>query len=241
MSYADITFADRNRVKRWLQRRRLDCAVALCRRHAGAVATAWDFGAGNGELCKRLAAAHPLARIICHEPAPQLLAQARDNLAGVPGIEFSSVAPGRHAGTVDVVFCLEVFEHLPPPETAQALQAIGDLLRPGGLLVVGVPVEVGVPALYKGLFRMARRWGAFDAHPANILSAFAGRPPRSRPVSQIADGLRFHFAHMGFDHRAFRHVLGQAFAVRTVRASPFAWLGSLLMPEVYFVAHKALA
>lgn len=238
MAYADITFADRNCVKRWLQWRRLDCALALGRLHAGTIATAWDFGAGNGELCKRLAVAHPATRIICHEPAPQLLAQARDNLAGVPGIEFSSVAPGRYAGVVDVVFCLEVFEHLPPPETAQALQAIRDLLRPGGLLVVGVPVEVGVPALYKGCFRMVRRWGAFDARPVNILSAFAGCPPRPRPVSQIADGMRFHFAHMGFDHRVFRRVLGQAFAVRSVRASPFAWLGSRLMPEVYFVAQK---
>lgn len=65
---------------------------------------------------------------------------------------------------LNLVFCLEVFEHLPSEETTDALRQIYDLLRPDGKLIIGVPVEVGVPALYKVIFRMSRKYGGFDAN-----------------------------------------------------------------------------
>ncbi len=239
MSYAELTFRDKNPIKRWLQQQRLVSAIKLYSRLQRSPKAICDFGAGNGELCKLLAKHYQNTKLICYEPTPDLLSEARENLVSVSEVEFCqdirSVAPG----TLDVVFCLEVFEHLPPKETADALQTIYNLLNAEGTIVIGVPVEVGVPALYKGIFRMSRRYGAFDANMKNVALSFLWHPPRNRPISEVAPGLRFHYEHMGFDFRAFQDSLSSYFTLHDVSASPIAALGIWLTPEVYFVAEKA--
>jgi hypothetical protein len=86
-----------------------------------------------------------------------------------------------------------VFEHLPQEETLTAITDIRRLLKPEGVVVIGVPHEIFIPALIKGIFRMSRRYGDFDAKAENILAATLGRPPRSRPTSEISPGLSYHF------------------------------------------------
>ncbi len=235
MSYADHTFGDPNAAKRWLQRRRLASAVA-----AGASGadprTICDFGAGNGELCKLLGERFRQARIVCYEPVPYLLSEARQNLAALGDrVDFRDDPGSLGTGEFDAVYCLEVFEHLPPEETAAALATVARILGERGRAVIGVPVETGLPALYKGLFRMARRRGAFDATPGNVLRAVAGRPPRERPVTELAPGVRFHLDHLGFDHRRFECLLGERFDLRERLTSPFGLPGAWLMPEINFV------
>jgi SAM-dependent methyltransferase len=238
MSYAEIAFEDRNPVKRWLQRRRLESAVRLSR-DLPPPSVVCDFGAGNGELCKLLARRYPGARIICYEPIPDLMEEARRNVGSLPQVAFHSDLGGIERRSVDVVFCLEVFEHLPASETRDALLQIDALLAPQGTAVIGVPAEIGPPALYKGCFRICRRFGEYDANPRHILRSFLGRPPADRPTVEIAPGFRFHYHHLGFDHRCLREQLGGRFEMLGESASPFAALGAWLNPEVYFVVRKA--
>ncbi len=238
MSYAEITFNDKNPVKRWLQRQRLVSAIKLCGRSLYLPEAICDYGAGNGELCKLLAARYQNAKITCYEPMPQLLSEAKENLSATPNVEFCQDIRNVLPDTLDAVLCLEVFEHLPPSETRDALQTISEILKPEGILVIGVPVEIGIPALYKGVFRMFRRYNAYDANIKNVALAFLGRPPKDRPVSEIAPGLEFHHEHMGFHFRDFKQVLGNYFQLLQVSASPFTFPGTWLMPEVYFVVKK---
>ena len=238
MPYADITFRDKNRIKRWIQKKRLLSAIELCDQLTSPPKTICDFGAGNGEFCKLLAKKYPGASIICYEPTANFLSEARQNLRYVSKIEFCQDIQSINSDTLDAVFCLEVFEHLPPKETIDALQAISDKLKRKAKLIVGVPVGVGVPALYKGIFRMFRRFGAFDANVKNVALSFLLHPPSQRPTSEITPGFRYHFEHMGFDFRPFQAILDNYFKVKNVSASPFAMLGSLFMPEVYFVAEN---
>ncbi|MDB5954286.1 class I SAM-dependent methyltransferase [Ramlibacter sp.] len=237
MSYSDLTFKDKNPIKRWLQMSRLRTALRL----AGELrsdATICDFGAGSGELCKVLAPKYPQARIICYEPTPSLLVEAQQNLRGLTNVEFEGDLSCVPEGSIDVVFCLEVFEHLPPRETSDALRQIKALLNDGGVGIIGVPNEIGLPALYKGLFRMTRRYGKFDATPRNVFLSFLGMPPTDRPVAEIASGIQYHFHHMGFDYRRLRKRLGTEFHMRHIAGSPVRLLGSLSNPETYFVVSK---
>jgi SAM-dependent methyltransferase len=237
MSYAHLTRNDRNPLKRFLQRRRLQDALALLP-PLRAGATIVDFGAGDGETCKHLATRFPGARIVCYEPCQALRAEAIVNLRGVPHAAMAATVDALPRGGCDLVLCTEVFEHLPPEQTEESLRTIHSLLRPEAAALIGVPLEVFLPALLKGVFRMTRRWGQFDARPLNILRATIGRPPCDRPLSEIAFGLPYHFHHLGFDHRRLRRQLEARFTLERVAGSPLPALGSLLNSEIYFVVSK---
>ena len=197
MSYTEITFQDKNPLKRWLQWRRLIFAVNLCGSPDASPESICDFGAGSGELCKLLRKQFPESGLICYEPAKDLLDEARQNLQQTPGVTFSKTISPAWLGAVDLVFCLEVFEHLPPAETETAPREILQLLKPGGRLIVGVPVETGVPALYKGLYRMSQRWVRRDADLENadlrnVMRSFLA-PPAEPPRVRNCPRLEFLF------------------------------------------------
>ena len=232
--YSGITVHDKNPVKSYLQRRRLrDALSVLDEDFAGKIL---DFGGGSGELSRILAASFPRAHVFCYEPAPELLEEARWNLSGFENVVLVPSLDKLEGERFRYVFCLEVFEHLPRRETAQAIRAMRGLLARGGTAVVGVPNELFLPALVKGLFRMTQRYGEFDARPSNVLRAAAGRPPKKRPKREIAPGLPYHFHHMGFDHCGLRAKLSETFEVERQFASPGG--GELLGTEIYLVLRK---
>lgn len=218
-TYAELTRCDPNPVKRWLQAQRLLDAARLVReRDLGAVV---DYGGGDGALAVELLRSGRAKQVKCFEPAPSLHAQAQALLAGVANVDLVASASDLPSGWARTAFCLEVFEHLPPAETETALEHLHRVLAPGGLLVIGVPVEIGPPALAKGLFRMARRAGAFDGRLSSILAATIGRPPVERECSTIGPDLAYFPHHLGFDHRRLLRRVAARFEVLRKVGSPF--------------------
>jgi SAM-dependent methyltransferase len=236
-SYAQLTRSDPNPLKRLLQRRRLDDALRLARDLAPRIMV--DYGGGDGALLAAAALRWPQARATCFEPAPQLAREARALLAATPRAEVVEDEAALASGEADLVFCTEVFEHLPPAETARALDEIDRILAPGGRLVLGVPIEVGPPALPKGLFRATRRSGDFDARLGNIVAASLGRAPGPRPASEISAGRAYYPHHMGFDHRPLVDGLATRFRVEAMAGSPFPALPAWANSELYVRARKA--
>ena len=239
MAYADITTNDRNPVKRWLQRRRFTDALAVLTN--GRTTTALrilDFGAGDGELIRQMVSVTSVEPWV-YEPTPSLMAEARERLASVGSVRFAEDLKFIESESFDYIFSLEVFEHLPDKETASAISEIHRLLKPGGTAVIGAPHELFLPALLKGLFRAARRYGEFDAIPKNIFKALIGHPPLQRPVAEIYPGLRYHFHHLGFDYRVLEHGLKQRLQLRRKFFSPVPIFGAVLNSEVYFLLRKA--
>ena len=234
MTYAQITTGDANPLKRWLQGRRLDDALrhALAARGSDWPTRALDFGGGNGALSLRLHSQRPSCEIACFEPASSLRAEAEQLLAGTDVAVLAAIEPGDH---YDLVLCCEVLEHLPPAEARQALSDAHAVLAPSGRLVVGLPNELFGAALVKGLFRMARRHGEYDARFGTIAAATIGRPRLDRPVQQL-DGLAFIYHHAGFDYRlACRQLEESGFRITGSFGSPFPALPLWCNTEIYLV------
>jgi len=240
ISYAKKTFEDSNRIKRFFQNSRLEDAIRLVpdRDDPDLIV---DFGAGNGELCKRLSGRFPNSRILCYEPHPELQDQARQNLEGADNIAFISDPSELPRASAGLLFCLEVFEHLPEREFNMVMDQVWQTLADGGSAIIGVPIEVGIPALYKGLFRMFRRFGDFDARPMNILAALLGRVPADRPVVELMPGSYYHVHHLGFDYRRFRKQLSRVFKIGKTSASPFSILGATINSELHYVVSKRVS
>lgn len=239
MTYADITRKDANPIKRYLQRSRFRDALRLVGAHRQP-ANVVDFGAADGEFCKILSARYADASVTCYEPASMLREEAAQNLGGIERVRIVPRTEDLKSDFYDLVFCMEVFEHLPDAEAEVALSEIARILSPDGTGIIGVPIEVHVPALIKGGFRMARRFGHYDATPKNVLLATLGYPPRPRPLSEIGAGLPYHYAHLGFDHREFRRLMCRYFELRVTAGSPLPLFGDFFNSEVYFVVTKRL-
>jgi SAM-dependent methyltransferase len=237
MSYAKKTFEDSNAIKRFFQNARLEEAMALVPGNPdpGLIV---DFGAGNGELCKHLSRRFPRAEIVCYEPHPDLREQAMQNLEGIDHISFVNDPADLPLEAADCLFCLEVFEHLPERELAIVTQQIRSTLAETGSAIIGVPIEIGIAALYKGIFRMFRRFGEFDARLPGILAAVFCHPPADRPVAELMPSLYFHLHHLGFDYRRFSQQLGSDFQVVNKSTSPFPSFAAILNSEQYYVVTR---
>tara|TARA_B110000503_G_scaffold82359_1_gene125676 strand:- start:2097 stop:2828 length:732 start_codon:yes stop_codon:yes gene_type:complete len=238
MQYSEVTINDPNRIKRFLQRKRFEDALSLLPTDAQ-TSEILDFGAGDGELASRLLGKGYDCQVTCYEPSPDMRNQAAEKLKTHSSkCQIVRALDGISDGVFDVVYCLEVFEHLPKKEMDQALLDIARVLKPAGMLIVGVPNELYLAALYKGIFRMFRRYGEYDASPYNIWKSVLGSPPTSRPIGEISKGVSYHFHHLGFDFRCFAAKLKGTFNVRTV-CSPFRLLPKSISPELYFVATRS--
>jgi hypothetical protein len=220
MRYADITRNDKNPIKRFLQRRRLSDALSLVRKIASP-RTIIDFGAGDGEFCRLLAGRFPEAGIFCYEPTLELRQEAAARLQDIPSVVIVDVVEALPKNDADLVFCMEVFEHLPARQTADA-----------------VPIEIFAPALVKALFRMTRRFGSFDTQPKNVFRAILGNPPGDRPLVELAADAPYHYFHMGFDYRDLRRKLQEQFIFQKEIGSPAKWLPPWLNSEVYYILRK---
>lgn len=235
-SYAALTREDPNPLKRAVQGRRLVDALQLARDLKPRLVV--DYGGGDGALCRSAAELWPQAQILCFEPAPQLAGQARDLLAGLAQATVVEDEAALPAAAADLLFCMEVFEHLPPTETARALDEISRILKPGGHAVIGVPVEIGPPAFAKGVFRALRRPGAFDARVGVILQALFGRAPSARPLAEISAGRAYYPHHAGFDHRPLVGAIAERFELEQRVGSPFPALPAWMNSEIYVRARR---
>lgn len=237
MGYAEITRCDRNPVKRFIHQRRLLDAFSMIPPGVQP-RTLVDFGAGDGYFSKHLGLHFHDADVFCYEPVQSLRQDAAEVLQGIPNVRIVSGVDELPHGQCDLLFCLEVLEHLPEAQVLDVALSIKRVLTQEGLAVVGVPIEIFLPALAKGLFRMARNYGDFDAQLSNVLRAALGAPPSERPVSEIAPGMFYHYHHMGFDHRSLIERLSNDFDVLRTGYSPVKAFGAVLNSEIYYLLRK---
>ena len=111
-----------------------------------------DHGAGTGGLATALLAAK-LGDVVAVEPDPQLVEVLRDKFAGVANARVSAgtlddylVEHGRES--VDTIVSSNVIEHI--ADDVACLQAMYELLRPGGAVGLYVPAR---PELFGSLDR----------------------------------------------------------------------------------------
>ena len=90
-----------------------------------------DVALPEGELLRQLEVSPTICATL-YEPTPALMDEAKQRLSSRNNVMFVESTTVLDNATYDYVFCLEVFEHLPEKETAQALAEIQRLLKPGG-------------------------------------------------------------------------------------------------------------
>lgn len=125
--------------------------------------TAVDIGCGAGRLSRQLAG--DFARVIGVDVAERMVAMARDLNRDVPNAEFRVGAGDTlpvDAGTVDLVFSLQVLQHVDPPVLPRLIRDCHRALAPGGRILVHIPrthwrQKVGTIVHLAGVRRLVTR------------------------------------------------------------------------------------
>lgn len=152
MAYSQWTYESPNPLKRFSHKRRYARSVELLTRWIAPGATVVDWGCADGYLLQLLATRGSVEGVVAlgYEPYPD------DDNRPVDGVEVVNdyEALQRRVGQADTVSCFEVFEHLSAERQRVLVGEICDVLRPGGTLILSVPLESGPVGVVKALTRL---------------------------------------------------------------------------------------
>ena len=230
----------------WSHRRRFQTGLELARAFAGQSVV--DYGCGDGTFLAMLSACDwKPASAMGVEIDDRLVEDCRRRFADKAGLAFCNLKDmdARTEGAFcDAVICMEVLEHV--VDLDAMLARFQKWLKPGGTLLVSVPVETGAPLVIKQAARCVAGWFGIGDYPGTSpytwsemwRSLTAGRVQHiTRPRHRTSDGFEFH-DHKGFNWMALRNRLATQFELQRVAASPFLWLSPHLGSQAWFICRK---
>jgi 2-polyprenyl-3-methyl-5-hydroxy-6-metoxy-1,4-benzoquinol methylase len=108
-----------------------------------------DFGCGTGLLTERLLESSPESKIVCIDAAEDMIMQVQQKMQAREwkNVEAYLATLGRYnemetdlrekidslVGTFDLIVASSVINFIPPQDLAVTIQALGKLLKPGGI------------------------------------------------------------------------------------------------------------
>jgi SAM-dependent methyltransferase len=232
---------------RWSHRRRFEVAVEKSAAFAGK--RVLDFGCGDATyFAMLLESPYAPSEAVGAEIDPNVVAQNRVRFADQPRVSFAEqneLEGSVTASSFDAVVCMEVFEHLTDPD--RYLDLISKLLKPGGRLLLSVPVETGPPVVFKQAVRRVAGWRKIGDYKYTLpytwselgRSVFAGSDQHIPRVTHHAPGGATFHCHKGFNWMTLRDRIAKRFTIDRISASPVAWLPPTFSSQVWFEAHKA--
>jgi 2-polyprenyl-3-methyl-5-hydroxy-6-metoxy-1,4-benzoquinol methylase len=232
-----------SRVVAWSHGRRFRLAARLAGEGGGG--RLLDYGCGDGTF---VALVHDrfAAAVGADVDAGQIV-DCRRRLADLPNARFlvaSMLDGAEHAAAYDVVTCMEVLEHTTDDERRRVLGALGRFVRPGGRIVISVPIEIGPALAAKQFFRALAAWRGHGDYrhretytPRELAAAVLGRTGLARAVYTVegAGGRSTWCGHKGFDWRVLARELRERFVVERRLFSPMPLAGPLLNSQAWFV------
>jgi 2-polyprenyl-3-methyl-5-hydroxy-6-metoxy-1,4-benzoquinol methylase len=191
-----LTYTD-GRIRNLPHRLRLRHIIKLLNTYASSPVTTYaDFGCSNGYLTNFLAGLIGARHSYGFDSNTDNLKAAQ---AAYPTINFQKLDLNKHHADLpfDFVTCLETLEHVGNLENA--LQVLLNSVKPGGTLLITVPIEIGLVGLGKIIAKrsLGRELKELGISPKDYLLALF----RGRRMSQFRPGKERYATHLGFDYR----------------------------------------
>jgi SAM-dependent methyltransferase len=242
-TYAERTYNSPIRIVRYAHKRRfqLICAQALQDKPQVVL----DYGSGDAEMLLMLLSdpnCPPTTQAIAFESwyAENLAQHLRElpdqSVTGRIAVETSEDAV--ESSSCDVVACGNVLEHVTLAQRYRFYDFARRILRPGGRVVIDVPVELGPALLVKTFTRRVIKSYDREYSMSELIKAGVGckvfDPGRFDPRGKE----EFFVSHKGFDYRLLvQEMAGWGFVIERVEPSPVTWLPApLANQEVIIVA-----
>lgn len=234
--YQNYTYSSPFFIKRWLHKKRFNDVVKML--NLSAKDALLDYGCGDGyflEICSRFETI-PANNLYGYDPAENMYKQAIEKLKGKEIAITKSIKDLNNKKFTKIV-CLETCEHLTGENLTELLKNINNLLANNGEAIITVPIEIGIPALFKNSFRFLKNYHYDNLNLKNYVNSILGRPIE-RNINQKMEGVNYIYSHIGFDHRKFEKILTDYFEIESIRYSPINLFGSILNNAVFYKCAK---
>ncbi|WP_295530988.1 bifunctional 2-polyprenyl-6-hydroxyphenol methylase/3-demethylubiquinol 3-O-methyltransferase UbiG [Novosphingobium sp. Chol11] len=219
VSYAKQTYDSPNPIVRYAHRTRYKISLDLAKKLLPVSGKFIDFGAGNGAFLHRFSQIRPDADLTGIEPYMSI---DYPDVRRVP--DLGSVEPA----SVDLVSAFEVLEHLGDDDLARFFDNARRALRPGGHLLVTVPIMYGLTLPIKEVSRSLLHRRFSDHSLMEIAKGTAGL--------QVARAHDRRPSHKGFDFRDLEKQISEKFKIEIKNFSPFASLPWYLNSQAIYIA-----
>lgn len=221
MPYADYTYKCKKPLRRYSHQRRIAMSLSFIDRYLPKNGSILDFGCADGYMLGQLGPLRPDCKATGFEPYPD----ADTPTCGVK-IYHDYDRLLADGGKFDIVTCFEVLEHLSYKGREAVIGNITKLLKPGGILLMSVPVEYGIAGLAKGIIRrLTIKKLAPQYTAANLFRTLFALPV---PGWRDGDG---YLDHIGFYYRDLEPQVDAGFQRIERKWSPFG-LGPALSSQV---------
>lgn len=227
-NYSDYTYSSKNPLRKMSHQRRFQLTAQLSSRFLPSNGSMLDYGCADGHMLQILSGMRHDAELTGYEPYPDGSALPKVKIINSP----ADIAPLRH--TFDVVGCFEVLEHFSQNSRAQIIDDLESLLKPGGTLLISVPVEIGFPGFAKGILRrLTDRHNGQQNTTGRLLKCLFGLPI---PEVRQPDGA--YLNHLGFYFKDLKPQLTDRFELVETHTSPFSWGGQIINSQIFSVWKK---
>lgn len=206
--YERATIKHPNPIVAASHRARLGLANRMISRFLPSGGSVLDFGAGEGALLQAFASERPDAELAAVEPYARIANPALTLFHSLDEV----------SGKYDVITSFEVLEHLREPDADAFFAFCQRALRPGGTIIISVPIMLGPMILPKALNAVRTRASWRYSWTEMLRAAILLQGPKERGVNGPG------YNHRGFDFREIRARVDKDFKVVEERLSPFPGL-----------------
>lgn len=227
--YNTYTYNSPLTIQRWVHNKRFEDAIELLAIKADDKVL--DYGCGDGRLLELINDRKLSSTLAGYEPAEDMYKQALAKLDSAIHIEkeFNLLGEG-----FNKIACLETCEHLPPGELNELFYRIRRLADENALIIFSVPIETGIPAMIKNLYRKIRNDKKDQMSWLDYFKTIFGIKVE-RIDSPISKNMDYYFSHVGFSHRRFTRELQRYFSVKRTRFSPINSLKNFGGNTVFYI------
>ncbi len=239
MRYAEDTVDNKNIFKRFSHKRRFIEAKNLLNEYKFSRETNMlDFGSGNGFFVKYLIENEFKLNFSAYDPVEQQISEMKDlfNSSNIKNVniynQYDSIIE-----KFDIICCLETLEHFDEVHQRKLLEQMKKLLKPGGIIIISVPIEVYLSGFIKMILRITMRQSQENTNFKNLFKTLFGMKISSPDIfkkNYLNTSQEYLNTHVGFYYfNLIKLIKRMNFKIVSTKYSPFPILKSLINSQIF--------